>query len=142
MLAEFFSIIICDILIDLSLFLYSPSLSGIIVHAYPGGRCLGEIRCPERGTVSLLGIHARTKHPAVIRQGARHADQGAVATGEVDAAAERRQLTLPVKEIRQREIFQPYATATTGCPFRQRTEIAERWTECSLFRQPAEADAL
>lgn len=112
------------------------------MHSYAGGRRLGEVRRPQRGAIPLLGVHARAKHSAVVRQGAGHADEGAVAPGEVDAAAERRQLALPVKEIRQREILQSYATATAGRPFRQRTKIAERRAECRLLRQPSEADAL
>lgn len=112
------------------------------MHCYPGGRRLGEVRCPQRGAIPLLGIHARAKHSAVVRQGAGHPDEGAFAPGEVDAAAERWQLALPVEEIRQREIFQSHAIATAGRPFWQRTKIAEWWTECRLFRQPAKANAL
>lgn len=112
------------------------------MHSYAGGRRFGEVWHPQRGAIPLLGVHARAKHSAVVRQGAGHADESAVAPGEVDAAAERRQLALPVKEIRQREILQPYDTPTASRPFRQRTEIAERRTECRLLRQSTEADAL
>lgn len=112
------------------------------MHAYPGGRRLGEVRCPQRGAIPLLGIHARAKHSAVIRQGAGHSDKSAFASGEVDTTVERRQLALSIEEIRQRKIFQSHAIATAGRPFRQRTKIAEWRAECRLFRQPAKANAL
>lgn len=88
----------------------------------------------------MLGVYARAEHATVIRQRAGHADKGTVASRsiKVDAAAGE-QPALPIEEVRQRSILQPFATTTADGPFRQRTKIAERRTKCRLLRQSAEA---
>lgn len=124
----------------LNLFSY---LSVVVLSTDAGGRRFGKIGRPERGTVSLLGIHAGAEHPTTVRQGARHPDKGATSSGSIEInAAVRQQFALPIEEVWQCQILQPFLTTTTGRPFRQRTQIVKRRTERSLLRQPAEADAV